>query len=206
MGPRTYARGALANLHQCRPHPVLPSVAPIIRPAVATEDRTRRDRIPPPIPLMSLVVPVPTRYRLQEVPPPAVTITVAPGVSTVMTTSSATVCQNALPSSRDPICSCVFYAMLRNAIISSMRWSLTDDLALILLKAEQCYPTLNPLVRSNVVAAAVSVREEDRCLAASRSSEVDRNHQIFLSNFEEWVRENRPIAPLILSRMKPLMI
>lgn len=71
-----------------------------------------------------------------------------------------------------------------------MRWSLTDDLAVLIVKAEWSFLNLNLLLHGNVVAAALSVREEERNSAAMRNREVVQNYQGFLDNFEEWIHDN----------------
>lgn len=76
-----------------------------------------------------------------------------------------------------------------------MRWSLTDDLAVLIVKAEWSFLNLNLLLRGNVVAAALSVREEERNSAAMRNREVVQNYQGFLDNSEEWIHDNNQNNP-----------
>lgn len=76
-----------------------------------------------------------------------------------------------------------------------MRWAKNDNLSLLLLKAEQCYPSLNPTLRGNVVAAAFAAWEEDRVSATVRAREMELNHQTFMNDFDEWMHTNSQVTP-----------
>lgn len=140
---------------------------------------------------MSLVVPVPARYRTMENPSATLSTSVTSISSEVDANRSSVADPPTVPGAMFG-CECAWYTLLRELIRSCMRWARTDNLSLLLMKAEQCYPSLNPLLRGNVVAAAFTVREEERVVAAVDTRQLNRNHISFLSDFETWMAETRP--------------
>lgn len=143
----------------------------------------------PIVPLMSLNVPVPIRYRRVEASSGSITSSTA--IPSVVSTSNSTnVDLSAFSHGPEYRCACTLYADVRKLIVASFRWSRTDGLPVLLNKAERHFPTLNTLLRSNVVAAVIDAREEERTTRPSRNQTMEQHHQEFLNDFEEWMREN----------------
>lgn len=180
---RIHTRGALAHPHLVLPRPLSTAAFRPPAPTRAAVENVNVRRPAPPVPLMSLVIPVPTRYRSVMVPT-AGTMTAAPIQSQSVAVPSSAIASSTVDPEPGSNCRCVWYAPVREMIVSCMKWACVDSLGLMLMKAEQIYPSLEPLLRGNIVAAAFAVREEERILAVSETRNVERNHIEFLSDFE----------------------
>lgn len=198
-GARVHTRGALAFRHL---NPVRPA-GPLIRPA--NDGRGVR----PPVPLMSLVVPIPLQYRSTHSPQtPIVPVVSSSGsmdaVPPVRSRENSSVPQ-------EPVrCACGLFNDIRHLVISAMRWSQNDTLAIMVTKASRSFPNLHPILRSNIVAAALSVREEERMGELLRRRTIEQNHLTFIDDFDEWLRLNQreevdaPVQDEVLDSLREL--
>lgn len=204
-GARVHTRGALAFRHL---DPVRPA-GPLIRPVCDRRGGNPVRAIQPPVPLMSLVVPVPTRYR--SVHPPTLPVASAAS-SNVSTEAVSPVMNNDNPTQPQEHvrCACSLFTDIRHLVISAMRWSQNDTLAIMVTKASRSFPSLHPVLRSNIVAAALSVREEERTGELLRRRNVEQNHLAFLDDFDEWLRINQredvnaPVQDDVLESLREL--
>lgn len=188
-GPRGYTRGALAFPHLFSSRGLVRATPLSDSPARTREDPGDLRRSLPIVPLMSLNVPVPIRYRRVEASSGSITSSAA--IPSVASTSNSTnVDLSAFSHGPEYRCACTLYADVRKLIVASFRWSRTDGLPVLLNKAERHFPTLNTLLRSNVVAAVIDAREAERTTRPSRNQTMEQHHQEFLNDFEEWMREN----------------
>lgn len=134
-GSRIHTRGALAFQHAISTQ----ALRAIPRPDHPTRVREYDETgcVPqPPVPLMRLVVPAPTRYLQVNVPPPPANTSATLPIQTTTVPSTA-VNVTSLSHGEETRCMCALYTDIRDIIISCMRCSQSDGLAVLITKAEK---------------------------------------------------------------------